>query len=411
MSRSSVSLLLVLASITAVQSTATSSRLVPSLPTTVIQPSSTAGLPSAASTSIPLSHTVVHQPLGTVEVGGILQAPITCLNCSASGSLLVKAGGFDFTDDVLESGHFRVEAKGVQVHAELELQASSLEHEFDLARIRILGFLLPGGVVGLYLQIQILVKLQSVEPADVTFGVDFSLPDGAFIDIDVSDLTDSTSYGFQLSEGLTVDTLPVNGNVSGCDFTLSVALKTSLLFGFEFLDDSIYVNAGAFVELPRIVIRENCDTPCRASSSSSNGTYIIPSIQVDVGVGEYAGANAAGNGFSKSDETTLASLRFPLSTTCIDAGAHHAPVTFTPGSISPSTIASISMEPTQTDTCDSSTSTTRIIYGEPTVRDSETTTAYTTLLLTTPTSTAVEYETTTVEVDTIVKTTVTATTS
>ena len=257
-----------------------------------------------------------------------------------------------------------------------------------------LGFGLTDlGVVGLFLQFEIDIALHSKEPADVTFGFNFTVPHGAFIEIDVADLKKSTIQGFQPSEGFMVDALPVHANLSGPDFSLSAAFKTSLLFGFSFLHDDVYANAGAFLELPKLVIKERQLDGCPAVSTDGKAIKIVPEVQVNVGVGLQAGLEPAGNGLSEQRSRTLASLDHLLPTTCV---AESAPVTLSLGTISTSVTASPSSateSSTPSISYGTSTTTTDVVYmtvtttkGEKavaTATDVAYTTVYTTLVTTT----------------------------
>ena len=196
----------------------TSSIIFPSLPTTVIQPASIANLPNKTHQTISLDFSTANADLGTDDVAGSAQTPLKCLNCSTSGSLTISAGGFDLENDNLVGGYLHICAQDVRGHAEMEIQAASLEHDFTpFSKVNpfpVIGFPVPLGIVGLFVEFQILVSLQTTEPADIFFGFDFALAQDAYIHLKVADLSSSTSYGFTPDEGLTIDALPFHANTS-----------------------------------------------------------------------------------------------------------------------------------------------------------------------------------------------------
>lgn len=370
-----------------------SSTLISSLPTTAIQPTSTTDITEATGIAIPLAHTLINRPLG---------ASLLCLNCSTSGILDVSASDFDFQGNLLDidatlDGQFHAEATGMSGYAGLELQGQSLEHSFILAQLPTpLGFggeQLLGGVVGVFLQFEIDVALRSKEPANMTFGFNFTVPDGAFIDINLIDLSKSAAQGFVPSEGLQVDALPIRANVSVADLDFSAAFRTSLLYGFSFADNKVYANAGAFFELPRLVVREREIDDCPDLDSHSNAIKVVPEAEVNIGLVLQAGLEPLGKGFSEQDQTTLASLDCPLQTTCVADGA---PMTLTLGpmsaaetaissSVAGSSAAAVSYATSTTTTdVDSITVTaTDEGYAVATVTDVAYTTMYTTSVTTT----------------------------
>ena len=292
---------------------------IPSLPSSIIQPSSTANLPNKTSETISLDFSTSNQSLGL---------GLKCLNCSTSGSLTISGNGFDLKDGTLVGGKFHICAENVRGHAEMELRSSSISHDFtpfpQVNPFPIIGFPVAVGIIGLFVEFQIPVSLQTKESTEIFFGFDFALPKSATINIDLVDIDSSKSYGFEPSEGLTIDALPFHANTSDDGFQFSVGLKTSLLAGFESFGNVVGANAGAFIDFPKLTITEESDATCEGS----DGLKIQPAIGADVGVGVYVGPI--------STETPLANWKYPLPTTCVSAGA---PVTFTPGSVGPSSTA------------------------------------------------------------------------
>ncbi|KAF2725662.1 hypothetical protein K431DRAFT_281019 [Polychaeton citri CBS 116435] len=325
------------------------------LPTTLITP--TAVPTETGSTTLDLTFSAKDAPLGDLSFLGI-SVPPSCLDCSTWGNLTLSATEFSFEGNPFDSssdgtesessdagftgGNFRAAACGVGGRMLFQVEATSLSHTFTLPfKPPIVGFVVPlVGTVGVFLQFDVEISLELPEPATATFGFDFAVPEGAFVDLDFSDLDNSTSYGFEPSEGLVVAEIPVTTNLTSAldgNFTAEAKLRTSLLFGLSDFSVSVAgekvgveANAGVFLDLPKLTVDgevlENVAEDCQKGVTEAadgqvqylaSALHIEPAVGAAVGLTAKAGLEGLGSGFGFDETTTLVDVSVPLPTACI----------------------------------------------------------------------------------------------
>ena len=298
------------------------------IPVTSILPTHT---PTNSVTWMNMSTSLLSTTLFNLKVDNH-EVPLTCMNCSTTGKLEVSGNQIHWDSNLFgndeqqslgfESGRLLAYLpQGISGHIELGLSPpSSLTHTFSLSSIPLVGFSIPGvGVAGASLEIGIPLALQLDSQANVSFGFEFSVPSGSYIEIDLGDLHNSTAKGFIQSEGFDFNVIPLNVSVPGLDVKLTTGLQFDLTFGLELLDNDVVANVGAQFQLPQITIEEsqlrNVDDKCNPlkqnttaqsdtpgpTKTSTNGrgahtarsiaghlignyTHIVPSVGVNMNV-------------------------------------------------------------------------------------------------------------------------------
>ncbi|KAI9681908.1 MAG: hypothetical protein M1822_006985 [Bathelium mastoideum] len=173
---------------------------------------------------------------------------------------------------------------------------------------------------------------------DLTFGVEFRVPDDAQIIVDVANPSQSTQHGFTYDTGLSIKPIPIQANFSAPKATISIKLTPKLTFGLVLGSGPVSADAqaGAFFDLPKLSLAidpvSNVDAKCN-SLSSLNSTIphgaplspalgqainVVPSAEFDFGLLEEAGLNLPDfkTDFAGSS-ATLASAIATLSTACL----------------------------------------------------------------------------------------------
>jgi hypothetical protein len=131
-------------------------------------------------------------------------------------------------------------------------------------------------------------------------------------------------------------TLPFQANISDIELSMQLDVKPKFTIGFSFLDDSIYAEAGAFLNLPQttIDITQLATAEVDANCNSSNGTaadeidfrkvyrnltHISPAAQIGFGFGLNVGAQSPGVQAGVGYATAITPLHtsFPLPTACL----------------------------------------------------------------------------------------------
>ena len=355
---------------------------------TSIIPTST---PTQRSALVDLSSSITNQGIGLFGV------PLNCVNCSTYGNLEVTAGTIRFDDNIVKDiengklsfteGIFKAELpSGFRGHTELSLgPVNSFSHTFTLLDIPVCplcAFVIPEvGSAGVTFSINIPLVLTLDRAADITFGFDFSIPPGSYIEINIADLENSTMKGFTRADGAELNALPVNISLPNLDMKFSAALQFELKIGMNlFSEDAVVLDVGLDLDLPKLTFEEsqvdNVDHQCNllgptgqrqntsdmsVLTNSTRGsvnvneshiligdyTNIKPFVGVNARVFAEAGLNVIDTPFSAGVSTgaQLFSTAWPLPTTCID---NHRATSTSTSTISTLTAISHSTRPTLT---------------------------------------------------------------
>ena len=274
---------------TLVPTAGTASRL---LPTAVPEPSTA---------EFNLTHSLIDEELFKLKIAD-RQFPVTCVDCSTSGSLEV----FVHNAEANETSLFKQRKRdidwpgpsgslvarfpsGFKGRVELSLAApATLSHEFTLAKWPLLGVAIPGfGQAGVVASLTIPLSLELTDEAELNFGFNFSIPRNASVNLHFPFIDESTSFGFKKIQGLRMDALPLELSVPGLDVDLTTGLRLKLEAGVSSSDDDFVVETGAMLDLPRIKVEErqlvNVDHTCRALTANAS-TAVTPSTMASTNV-------------------------------------------------------------------------------------------------------------------------------
>ena len=354
------------------------SNLAQSTTGTTITGSSTHSIVGVASTSTTLSPTppATTNPVATLDLSTSFQnktflpleidgheVPISCLNCSTTGTLQVTGTGLSLNENLIggndanpfEGGVFTaLLPHGLKGRIELSLSApSALSHMFNLSQVPIAGFAIPGVAdAGVAVDIAIQFSLQLSKPSDVSFGFEFEIPEHSSLLIDVANEKKSTVRGFGNDKELNFTILPMNVSDPSLDVKVSAALILDLAIGADLHDSEVIAEIGAQLAIPVMVEERQLsqvDSKCNplghgnpthltthlkpATTTKSNlipregshsllGNYtnIIPSVGMEMNVFVAAGlpGSLGGNDLAFNTAIPLFSTGFTLPTTCIN---------------------------------------------------------------------------------------------
>ncbi|KAL9066587.1 MAG: hypothetical protein Q9157_007102 [Trypethelium eluteriae] len=317
--------------------------------TTVLSatPSSTTALPSSASSIVPkgtptapsssldLKHSFVNQPLGnlTMDDGSL---SFSCKNCSIFGDFNFGTDSFKIDDSLsnptwpLAGGILLINATGFGGTFELDITSGALSKTWSYTFFTqsVLGFGITDVVnVGVLVELAASFEIEIEEEMDMVFGLDFRVPDGSYINIDVIDPTNSSQQGFSSSTGLRFDAIPFQANFSTPNLTISMALEPKITFGINVLDNIIKADAGAYIDIPKLSVEvesvTSVDANCQPmnatnhgpalSSDMGNATNVIPSAEIDLGLIAEAGIGS----LDDDQQSTLVSAVTTLPTACL----------------------------------------------------------------------------------------------
>ncbi|KAI9693478.1 MAG: hypothetical protein M1820_009214 [Bogoriella megaspora] len=308
-------------------------------------PSATATIASSISTLIPtgkpqgstaplkINESKVNEPLQIDDLDEV-SLNLDCKNCSLFGDLTFGVDSFDpdWNNPLhpLKGGTLAMKAKGLGGRFELEIFSAVLEKSFDLPFFSqtVLGFGIADTVnVGVLVKFRMIFTVNVEEAMDITFGMDFRVPDDSYINIDVMDPGQSSQHGFNSGTGLEINATPFSANLSIPKVTISFALEPSIVFGFSAVDDLVHADAGALIDIPKLTVEvegvSNVDANCRAMNTTNHGpavspdlgdaVNVLPKAEIDLSLIREAGIPFVNDNV----EHTLASAIFPLSTACL----------------------------------------------------------------------------------------------
>ena len=230
--------------------------------------------PTNHAATLELSTSFQNKTFLPLEIDGH-EVPISCLNCSTTGTLHVTGSGLSVNEDAIggnnthlfDGGIFTaLLPHGLKGRIELGLSApSSLSHTFNLSKVPITGFAIPGVAdAGVTADIGIRFSLQLSKPSDVSFGFDFEIPDHSSILIDLANEKKSSVSGFGIDKEpnldilrgfgndreLRLNILPVNVSDPSLDVKLSTALFLDLTIGADLHDSDVVAEIGAQLVIP-----------------------------------------------------------------------------------------------------------------------------------------------------------------
>ncbi|KAI9664490.1 MAG: hypothetical protein M1821_005936 [Bathelium mastoideum] len=311
-----------------------------SLPATTISPTTS---PTGASVNISVATSIVNKPLPTITVfdssSNSHQASgsidLSCANCSTFGTLGFTADDFSYDNGTITGGIIEMEANGFGGIFEVGITSADLARytfshlffSYPIVGIGLPG--IPGANAGISLEIGGDFDIELDDSIEFTFGGSFTVPDGAIITFDTTDLGNSSQHGFTPSTGLQLSPVPFQANLSSPTLTASLAIQPRLILGIH--AEAVYAEAGIDFDLPRLSVEvtrlTNVDVNCNtinntnhATAVPGNATNVIPSAEVDIGLLADAGAFDIKNATS----TQLASAMMTLPTACLlfDSAAH-----------------------------------------------------------------------------------------
>ncbi|KAI9664530.1 MAG: hypothetical protein M1821_005976 [Bathelium mastoideum] len=332
---------------------------------------STTALPSSASSFVPtgtattsvarlaINESLIDNHIETLNVNND-SISFSCKNCSIFGDFTFGSDAFVFDESTfsLSGGILLMNATGFGGTFELEIASGLLSktwhHTFYSQSV--LGFGVPNVVnVGVLVELAATLEVQVQEAMDIVFGVDFRVPDGSYVNIDVIDPTNSSQHGFTYKTGLTLGAVPFSANFSTPQLTVSMALEPKFVFGINVADNIIHADAGAYIDIPRLSVEidslSNVDANCRPMNATNHGpalnsnlgnaTNVVPSAEIDLGLIAEAGIGDLG----PDAELTLASVVTTLPTACLlwdQSQGRLADATSVVASISSASAASVS---------------------------------------------------------------------
>jgi hypothetical protein len=163
---------------------------------------------------------------------------------------------------------------------------------------------------------------------DFTYGFEFTVPDKSFININISNISDSSSNGFGHSS---INTIPFTSTTPLNTLTLTLGLQSQLLLGVDILDGEGLIDAGAFINLPELSVAfsklSDVDLDCvpinksdpsgSKSESFQNLVNIVPAAQIAIGL--QAGINAEILDYTEAVgmTATIGSTGVTLPTACL----------------------------------------------------------------------------------------------
>ncbi|KAM3082353.1 hypothetical protein ACMFMF_002017 [Clarireedia jacksonii] len=290
---------------------------------------------------------------------------IKCGNCSIAGDISITHGAVSmgtFNTSVgeavnfLKEGYFYAEANGFNAHIEIDTSISGAidkSFSYPLVTLALPGFAIPGiAAIGPLLVPTIIGEIVLSESMDFTYGFEFNSPDKSYVNMSIGNLSDSTSNGFSDSS---INTIPFTSTSPLASLTLSLGLQSQILLGVDILEDSGSINAGAFLNLPKLEVAFNqvsdVDSDCKPINKSltselksevyQNLINIVPAANIAIGL--QAGIQARLAAYTEAVETaaTMAQTGLTLPTACLSFdGSKKAFASPTPTSTSKPTSSS-----------------------------------------------------------------------
>ncbi|EEQ89743.1 GPI anchored protein [Blastomyces dermatitidis ER-3] len=284
---------------------------------------------------------------------------LKCKNCTVAGSVDLSQGSFRLEDPIdnpvelvtdviryFEHGEIQIDVENLFAHIELstklDLAENGLQFSVPLPEIPITPFMIPGIVAfGPIFKPEIEMSLTLTEPLEFDYGFNVSVPNDARFTIDIGDLNNSTTQGFDRTK---FSSLPYQAQVP-TGFEFNISFRPEVLLGVNSLIGGTTGGVGAFFTIPSINVKveqlKNVDGKCNPLPTSSalpgdddddddeknriptledligNFTNIVPTVELNVGV--LAELEIGIGAFQKKLEAdhTIISKEFALPTACL----------------------------------------------------------------------------------------------
>ncbi|KAF2834854.1 hypothetical protein M501DRAFT_943340, partial [Patellaria atrata CBS 101060] len=296
--------------------------------------------PEADSATVDLSFQVLDIDF-VPSILGDIPFEIGCKNCTTSGSVTLSSGEFDITPEFsfgnLDQGIDFIQGGFVELTvdsfaARIELEASpvaSVAFAQELIVLPIVGFVIPGiGQAGITFAPQISGSFELDGCIDITYGFELEVPDGSSVRLDLADLSNSGTTGF---ENTRLASLPFDADFGIDSLTLTTAFQPRIPVGFSFLDDALVAEVAVVVDLPSFAVTltpltgvdDQCQPLAGAEEATENlgtGTNlkIEPALAINLAVeAELAAVIPGLPDAAFATAVTLLSTTFALPTACV----------------------------------------------------------------------------------------------
>ncbi|KAK1811108.1 hypothetical protein LTR12_014540 [Friedmanniomyces endolithicus] len=274
---------------------------------------------------------------------GLDHVHLACTNCTAVGQIELVAGGFSVdmneyveVKDFLESGYLEFSVNGLAAYMafELSFEPGFTLHKFNagLPPIPLSPLSSTQQIAGLFNlgpefrpTAPISVKLDS--PIDLFFGLSLSVPDNSSIIMNFTDISSSTSTGFDQAS---ISMLPFNYSASNLSLSLTAGFNPALVLSasVSVADIDVSGGIGAYLALPVLSAQINtltnmtadCTAPAPGSNAALYGSLVnvLPSYDVGAGVLWELGATLPGGlDYSFGGQTELLNYTRVLPTVCL----------------------------------------------------------------------------------------------
>lgn len=286
---------------------------------------------------------------------------LKCLNCTVSGDLSFQAAGFSVTTDptisdkivaidkFFDEGYIQFNTAGIfaNMSFELDFQPGFTVPVFEarLPDIPLGAFEIQEVLTfGPVLQLLFPISVTLTSPLTFQAGFTLEVPPDSSIVLNVSNITSSSSQGFQDTK---LTPLPFNANADDLSLNFSVGFQPKIVLGAALFEDvssgnggsnsssgsdSVYFQAnggvGTYLDLPQLVTKvsqvSNTNDHCEASANNSD-TYIHiePVTSLVAGVEWNLDVGAFGVHFERGGGVVMYETSLPLPTQCLkwDSGA------------------------------------------------------------------------------------------
>ncbi|KAK1008558.1 hypothetical protein LTR91_002478 [Friedmanniomyces endolithicus] len=270
---------------------------------------------------------------------GLDHVHLACTNCTAVGQIELVAGGFSVdmneyveVKDFLESGYLEFSVNGLAAYMafELSFEPGFTLHKFNAGLPPIpLSVLSIAGLFNLGPEFRptapISVQLDS--PVDLFFGLNLSVPDNSSIIMNFTDISSSTSTGFDQAS---ISMLPFNYSASNLSLSLTAGVNPALVLSasVKVADVDVSGGIGVYLDLPvlsaQIKTLTNMTADCTAPAPGSNAALygslvnVLPSYDVGAGVLWELGVSLPGGlDYSFGGQPELLNYTRVLPTVCL----------------------------------------------------------------------------------------------
>ncbi|KAK0312156.1 hypothetical protein LTR01_003070 [Friedmanniomyces endolithicus] len=274
---------------------------------------------------------------------GLDHVHLACTNCTAVGQIELVAGGFSVdmneyveVKDFLESEYLQFSVNGLAAYMAFEL---SFEPGFTIHKFNAGLPPIPLSVLSSSQQIAGLfnlgpefrptapISVQLDSPVDLFFGLNLSVPDNSSIIMNFTDISSSTSTGFDQAS---ISMLPFNYSASKLSLSLTAGFNPALVLSasVKVADVDVSGGIGVYLDLPvlsaQIKTLTNMTADCTAPAPGSNAALygslvnVLPSYDVGAGVLWELGVSLPGGlDYSFGGQPELLNYTRVLPTVCL----------------------------------------------------------------------------------------------